>query len=115
MWDRILILSLQTSDSSGILPQASSSGGRIGTYDLQVMSLASYHCSTPGYLLLWCTTAGRRRRGCRRLRSAARMALEHAGRGEFAQLVSHHVFGHEQLHEVLAVVNHERMADEVGH
>src|SRR5207248_3089240 len=50
-----------------------------------------------------------------RLRSAARVPLENSRRGKFAELVAHHVLGHEQLHEVLAVVDHERVADEIGH
>src|SRR5436190_14077509 len=76
------------------------------------MSLASYHCSTPGYcFLLSC-----RRRSCCRgsLGASARMSLEETRRSELAELVADHVFGHEQLHEVLAVVHHEGVPDEVG-
>ena len=43
------------------------------------------------------------------------MTLEHAGRREFAELVPNHVLGHEQLREILAVVDHERVADKIGH
>src|SRR5476651_1689360 len=52
-------------------------------------------------------------RRCGRFRSAARMSLEHAGRSEFTQFVADHVFGHEQLGEVFATMNQERMPDEV--
>src|SRR5689334_11485513 len=78
------------------------------------MSLASYHCSTPGYCLL----SRKRLLSCRgrgRLGLAARVPLEHSRRSELAQLVPDHVLGHEQLHEVLAVVHHERVTDEIGH
>src|SRR5436305_9921107 len=67
------------------------------------MSLASYHCSTPGRVLLG------------RLGLAAAVTAEDAGRGEFAQLVADHVFRHEQLHELLAVVDLKGVADEIRH
>src|ERR1019366_4579992 len=71
------------------------------------MSLASYHCSTPGSISLLC----RRGRG---FRAPTAMALEHARRRKFAELMPNHVFGHEQLHEILAVVDHERVPDKIG-
>ena len=45
----------------------------------------------------------------------AAVAAEGPRRGELAQLVADHVFGHEHLHVQLAVVNHERVADELRH
>src|SRR5262245_5275803 len=94
------------------------------------MSLASYHCSTPGsvsekLLKSWtlealstCWLARRRR--CRgggrcRLAARARMSAEHPRRRKFAQLVADHVLRHEQLDELPAVVNHERVPDKVRH
>src|SRR5579864_4805614 len=78
------------------------------------MSLASYHCSTPGSGLLagrrWCT--GRRGRGCL---PAAAVTLEYTRRRELAQFVADHVFGHEQLHELPAVVNLKRLTDKFRH
>src|SRR5262245_41574129 len=74
------------------------------------MSLASYHCSTPGPL----TPLLRCRRG-RRLSLAAGVAAEQAGRGELAELVAHHVLGHVQLDELVAVVDLEVGPDELRH
>src|SRR3954468_10860054 len=65
------------------------------------MSLASYHCSTPGSLSL-------------RLPLAAAVAAEHARRRELAELVADHVFRDEQLGELPAVVDQEGVADELG-
>src|SRR5262245_14628396 len=83
------------------------------------MSLASYHCSTPGSTLTLASTGRRWRgascRGCCRLGTAAAMTLEHTRGGELAQLVADHIFSDEQLQEGLAVMNHERVADEIGH
>src|ERR1700761_3413044 len=45
----------------------------------------------------------------------AAVAAEGPGRGELAELVPDHVLGHEQLDEVLAVVDREVLADELGH
>src|SRR5579859_5671903 len=75
------------------------------------MSLASYHCSTPGSVLL------RRRRGagCRGLGLAAAVAAERPRRRELAELVPDHVLGDEHLRELPAVVNQKRMADEFRH
>src|SRR5207248_2938271 len=69
------------------------------------MSLASYHCSTPGSLL-----------GCRPGRRgllAAAVALEDPCRRELAQLVADHVLGHIQPHELPAVVDHEGLTNEL--
>src|SRR5262245_43432936 len=77
------------------------------------MSLASYHCSTPGCMLLPSCRAGRGR--CGSLAAGTAMAAEDARRRKLAELVAHHVFGHEQLHEDLAVVNLKGVADEVRH
>src|SRR5437016_633639 len=66
------------------------------------MSLASYHCSTPG-----CVSFA--------LALAAAVAAEEAGRGELPQLVADHVLRDEQLDELPAVVHQERVADEVGY
>src|SRR5262245_35195480 len=80
------------------------------------MSLASYPCSTPGHVLLGgrrsTTRTGRRGRG--RL-LAARVALEDPRRRELAELVADHVLGHEQLHELPAVVNLKRLSHELRH
>src|SRR5438046_2008236 len=70
------------------------------------MSLASYHCSTPGYLLLLRGGGGRGRLGL-----AATMAAEHARGGKLAELVADHVFRHEALCEPPAVVDQKREAD----
>src|SRR5262249_39957636 len=51
----------------------------------------------------------------RGLALAAAVAAEHPGRREFAELVTHHVLGHEQLGELPAVVNEEGEANEVRH
>src|SRR5437660_10332608 len=67
------------------------------------MSLASYHCSTPGRVSLG------------RLGLAAAVAAEDAGRRKLAELVTDHVFRHEQLHELLAVVDLKGVADEIRH
>src|SRR5579883_588063 len=45
---------------------------------------------------------------------AAAVTLEGPRRGEFAQFVADHVFGHVQPHELPAVVNQERHPDELG-
>ena len=42
------------------------------------------------------------------------MVLEHAGEREFAELVADHVLGDVHGDEGLAVVNAERVADEIG-
>src|SRR5579884_1529441 len=72
------------------------------------MSLASYHCSTPGPI----TTA---LLGGRRLALAAAVPLEDPRRRELAELVSDHVLGHVQPHELPAVVDQERLPDELRH
>src|SRR5215471_13436182 len=74
------------------------------------MSLASYHCSTPGRESL-----GRRCRGGSRRLLAATVALEYSGRRKLAELVADHVFRHVQLQELPPVVNQERDADEFWH
>src|SRR5437870_631557 len=40
--------------------------------------------------------------------------FERAGRGEFSQLVTHHVFRHVDRNELLAVVDRDRVTDEFG-
>src|SRR5437870_1608058 len=70
------------------------------------MSLASYHCSTPGSVFLL---------GRRRLPLAAAVPAEHPCGSKFTELVADHVLGHEQLGELPTVVDHERMANEVRH
>src|SRR5437868_5802452 len=67
------------------------------------MSLASYHCSTPGSVELL-------RRG---LRLAAAVSLKGSRRCELAELVADHVFRHVQAHELPSVMNEERRADEL--
>ena len=44
----------------------------------------------------------------------AAVAAEAPRRGELAQPMADHVFGHEHLQVHLAVVDHERVADELG-
>src|SRR5689334_10590821 len=44
----------------------------------------------------------------------AGMAVEGAGRGKLAELVSHHVFGDEHRDELAPVVNRERQTDGIG-
>src|SRR6516164_5166229 len=81
------------------------------------MSLASYHCSTPGLIRLFC----RWRWGgawpcCRRsLGFRATMAAESSRRRKLTQLMTHHVLGHEQLHELSAIVNEKRVPDKIRH
>src|SRR5437870_2599461 len=70
------------------------------------MSLASYHCSTPGSFLLLRGGGSRCRLGL-----AAAMAAEHARWGKLAELVANHVFRHKALRELPAVVDQEREAD----
>src|SRR5438093_10383906 len=83
------------------------------------MSLASYHCSTPGST--WLRGSGRSgaatggRGGSRRSPFTPAVAAENSRRREFAQFMAHHVLGHVQLHELLAVVDHERVADKLRH
>src|SRR5207302_1389268 len=79
------------------------------------MSLASYHCSTPGSSSLGSRGRTGSRSGRRCLRPGTAMALEHTGRRKFAQLVPYHVLSHKQFEKLLAVVDEERMTDEVGH
>src|SRR5436190_23804070 len=75
------------------------------------MSLASYHCSTPGSLLGgW----GGCPRGCR-LRLASAVPLENSRGGELSQLVPDHIFRNEQLQKLPAVMHQKSMADEIGH
>src|SRR5262245_26196475 len=76
------------------------------------MSLASYHCSTPGCVLplLWTFP----RLASLLLPLPAAVTAEHAGGGELAEFVADHVLGDVHLDELLAVVNQERVADEVG-
>src|SRR5207248_2923959 len=50
--------------------------------------------------------------GCR-LGLAAAMPLENPRRRELAQFVTHHVFRDEQPHKLFAVMDHERMSDEI--
>src|SRR5437667_6478488 len=98
------------------------------------MSLASYHCSTPGCkeqcsflresVLFLCGRFGPCGRGRRsgssgggqggRFGLAAAMPLEYARRRKFAQLVADHVFCNKQSDELLAVMNHEGVTDEIG-
>src|SRR5215207_7020967 len=54
-----------------------------------------------------------RLRRARRRRLAAAVALEHAGRGELAELVPDHVLLHEHLQELVAVVDLEGVAHEL--
>src|SRR5438270_12871329 len=91
------------------------------------MSLASYHCSTPGsahgftvralpdinHSIDFLHSISFRRRGC--LRLAAAVAAEHPCRREFAKLVADHVLRHEQFRELAAVVNKKSVADKIGH
>ena len=42
------------------------------------------------------------------------MSLEHAGQREFAQFVTDHVLGDVHGDESLAIVNAERVSDEIG-
>src|SRR5579883_1828844 len=49
------------------------------------------------------------------LAGLAAVSLERAGRGELAELVADHVLGHVELDEVLAVVDGEVLAHELGH
>src|SRR6476661_7808255 len=67
------------------------------------MSLASYHCSTPGSVSL---------SGCFSL--AAAVSLEGAGRRELSELVPHHVLCHVQLDKHPAVVDGKRRTHKVG-
>ena len=48
------------------------------------------------------------------LRIVAAVAQEFAGRGKLTQLVADHVFRHEHGDEILAVVDQEGVADEIG-
>src|SRR5216684_6427554 len=72
------------------------------------MSLASYHCSTPGSVPLF----GGRSSG---FRLAAAMAFERPRQRELSELVPHHILGHKHLDEQPAVVNQERVADKIRH
>src|SRR5262249_39285614 len=65
-------------------------------------SLASYHCSTPGSVLL-----------LRSLTLPSTVPLEDPRRRELAELVADHVLRDEQLHELPPVVHQERMPDEL--
>src|SRR5262245_37264446 len=77
------------------------------------MSLASYHCSTPGSV--FCSLLGAAGRRGRRGALAAAVSLEDPRRRELAELVADHVLGHEQLDEDPPVVDQEGVADEVRH
>src|SRR5207302_1756035 len=89
------------------------------------MSLASYHCSTPGpvnHRAIDLLRGGRRGRcgtGSGRSSSGfgagAAMTLERPRRCEFAELMPHHVLGHEKLHELTAIMNEESVTDKVRH
>src|SRR5579875_3425999 len=78
-----------------------SSGGWIRTSDLQVMSLASYHCSTPGSISFG-------------FGFTAAVSFENPRRSKFSQFMPYHVFGHVKADKVFAVVNEESRADEFG-
>jgi hypothetical protein len=54
-----------------------------------------------------------RRKLLRYLGSMRTVAFEHAGRREFAKLVSDHILGHEHRVENLAIVHHESVPNEV--
>src|SRR5687767_9893932 len=56
----------------------------------------------------------RRRFGGRGLGLARRVGAEEPRRRELAELVADHVLGHVDLHEAVAVVDHERVAHELG-
>src|SRR5260370_30231070 len=101
------------------------------------MSLASYHCSTPGYNPVRVPElarvrvagrlasaglgraslgrTGRRSRGRSGLGTGAAVAFEDPRWRKFAELVAHHILGHEQLQKLSAVVNQEGVADEIRH
>src|SRR5258708_309125 len=95
------------------------------------MSLASYHCSTPGSGLFQivdcrfrkpslhlCKSAICNRKSEILLRCfslAATVSAEHAGRRELTELVADHVLRDEALDELAAIVDQERVADELGH
>src|SRR5689334_24795113 len=49
------------------------------------------------------------------LAAPAAVAAERARRSKFAQLVPHHVFGHENFDVQLAVVDHKRVTHEFWH
>src|SRR5438046_977820 len=85
------------------------------------MSLASYHCSTPGTVSLrrlrlsqcYAVSGGNPLfRGS--LAFTAAVALECPRRRKLAELVADHVFRHVQANELPPVVNQERHADEFG-
>ena len=48
------------------------------------------------------------------LAAFAAVTTERSGRSEFAQLVTHHVFGDVHLHVFAAVMNHERHIHKLG-
>src|SRR6516162_4442639 len=90
------------------------------------MSLASYHCSTPGSVYSFyffacllerhhCQTSPRRRTNGRLLGLTTAVSLEDPSRREFAKLVAHHVLRDENLGELAAVMHQEREADKIGH
>src|SRR5262245_9435563 len=86
------------------------------------MSLASYHCSTPGSVSSPCLGGGRRTactRGCcgrgGGCLPAAAVPLENPRRRELAQFVADHVFRHVQPHELPAVMDHKRLTNELRH
>src|SRR3990172_2167543 len=58
--------------------------------------------------------AAARRSRRRSFFALAAVAAEATGERKLAQLVADHVFGNEHLDVRLAVVNHERVADELG-
>src|SRR4051812_49276749 len=87
------------------------------------MSLASYHCSTPGSVDSSLLAKARsdesktfllRGTGCC-LRLATAMSLEDPCRSELPELVPDHVFRHLQPHVLPAVVNQKGDADKFRH
>src|SRR6516162_10235914 len=81
------------------------------------MSMASYQCSTPGLIRLFGRWRWRcARPGCRGgLGFRAAVAAESSRRCKLTQLMPHHVLGHEQLHELSAIVNEKRVPDKIRH
>src|SRR5262249_31114409 len=65
------------------------------------MSLASYHCSTPGWVSF-------------RFGFPAAMTFEDTRRRKFTELMANHIFGHVKAKKALAVVDEEGRPNEFG-
>ena len=104
----LLVLARSASASLTVLPRTRSTTGRA----LQRRDACA--SGGPRGTSCWPWLPGRPPLGRRLLALRSVWPRNSARRGELAELVPDHVLGHEDLQELVAVVDHERVPDELG-